>query len=81
MGQCQAFSRLRFAVFGWSDILTFIRRSGRLSERVGRVNRCLNAASAVGVKSTPSNLDDLDGPSAFPNDTVEYEYEESNSGN
>ncbi|KAJ8976638.1 hypothetical protein NQ317_011146 [Molorchus minor] len=48
--------RLRFAIFGsgtlsregldslgWSDVLTFIRRSGTLSERVGRVNRCIQA--------------------------------------
>ncbi|KAJ8983442.1 hypothetical protein NQ317_013205 [Molorchus minor] len=51
VGQCEAFRRLRFAIFGsgtlsreeldslgWSDVLTFIRRLGRLSERVGRVN-------------------------------------------
>ncbi|KAJ8971537.1 hypothetical protein NQ317_014969 [Molorchus minor] len=52
VGQCEAFRRLRFAIFGsgtlsreklvslgWSDVLTFIRTSGRLSERIGRVNR------------------------------------------
>ncbi|KAJ8983698.1 hypothetical protein NQ317_003488, partial [Molorchus minor] len=52
VGQCEAFRRLRFAIFGsgtlsreelvslgWSDDLTFIRRSGRLSERIGRANR------------------------------------------
>ncbi|KAJ8982792.1 hypothetical protein NQ317_018493 [Molorchus minor] len=52
VGKCEAFMRLRLVVFGsrkltreeldspdWSDILTFIRRSGRFREGVGRLNR------------------------------------------